>query len=237
MGVCMHPDHLARAPVWPAAWRTAVLSVFRLSIPHERGDFGAARHDTTHDPRRGIRARLRLWVSRRAGAAAAVGRLPGRRHGDGAVHAWLRRRCRARAAARRGRRDPSDVRRRPPLLDPRSPGGPRHRDSRRNRPDPDRDPGRRLARAILGMVAAGRAHVRARALRGEHGRAAARTRAAGQARVGGGAHRGRLADRRGPRDGAGPGPVTRPRADVRRRAGRRGRLWPCRGAAPGSRLG
>ena len=149
------------------------------------------------------------FVLRLAGAtpaAVAAGRLSARRHRRRAVHAGLRRRPDAGAAAGRDRRDPADVRRRPALLAARPAGGEGDRDARRGRRRSRWPPllGWGLA-LVAGLVARRRPRVRPGAVGGQHRGAAARARGAAPARDRPRPHRDRLADRRGPGDGAGAG--------------------------------
>ena len=74
-------------------------------------------------------------LDRPAPAAPHDRRLHRRRRGARPVHAGLHRRHRDRQRARRGRRDPADVRRRDRLLDQGPAGRAADRDPRRDRPD------------------------------------------------------------------------------------------------------
>ena len=74
-----------------------------------------------------------LGLARAPAARVAAGRLPARRRRGRALHAGLRRRPGARRPARRDRRHPADVRRRPALLAEGPAGGARHRAAGRAR--------------------------------------------------------------------------------------------------------
>ncbi len=165
---------------------------------------GARHFAGFHDcGRAGVRLDRRLH--RRATAPAAAGGLSAGGRRGGAVYAGICCGYAPRPTARGDRRDAADVRRGDALLAGRSACSEGGRVARRDFANGAHDRLWHRRGVALGLAAWGGFRIRAGAVGGEHGGAAARARGAECAPHARGAHRRGLAHRGGPGDGAGAG--------------------------------